>query len=294
MLKSTRAQENLFGWLFVMPAVLGFVAFVLVPGIAAVGLAFTKYRFISPPEFIGLANFVKIFTADKVFLKALTNSGIFWLFYVPIHLVVALFLAVILNEPLRGSKLFRSLYFVPYITPMVAISYIWLVVFDVNWGFLNYYLMRLGMPRIDWLGQAWPARAMVAFVQGWKTVGFPTLIFLAALQDVPQEIYESAQLDGATAWRRLLSITVPLISPSIFYMFVISTIASFQTFDVVYLMTQGGPGRATHLYAYNIYQMGFRSFRLGYGTALALVLFFILAIVTWINFRLQKRWVHYG
>jgi multiple sugar transport system permease protein len=282
------------GFLYIAPLILGIAAFQLFPIFVSVYISFTEWDGISQPQFVGVGNYVEMFTGDPLFLETLRNTIVFTLLAIPLTTILGFILALLCNRKLRGISLLRAAYFAPYITNVVAIGYIWYWIYNPERGFLNGLLSMVGIDGPAWLSSSTWALPAVVIVSVWQGAGYPMVIFLAGLQGIPKDLYEAAEIDGAGAWNRVRRITLPMLTPSLFFVLVTQFITSFQVFGVIYIMTQGGPGNATSVYIYYLYQTAFSFGKLGYASAMAWLLFAILAIVTYAQWRLQRRWVFYG
>lgn len=275
-------------YLFLLPALALLGVFFVWPAITAVQLAFYDYRVVSPAEFVGLDNFTHMLD-DPRFSTALANSGLFLVGMLPILVVVPLLLAVLVNLPLRGIKVFRLVYYLPVVTSMVAVAVAWNYVYHQR-GILNWLLTSLGLldqPVQYLLDSAWALPALV-LVESWKSLGYYMMIYLAGLQAVPRELYEAAEVDGAGPWRRLFSITVPMLRPYIAVVVVLAALDAMQVFTSVFVMTQGGPQDATLTLGYYIYDEAFRNFDMGYASAMGLVLWAILVVFSLVSYRLTR------
>jgi len=240
---------------------------------------------------VGLANYAKL-AADPLFHKVLLNSVYFVVGTIPPQTILALLLAVALNQKIHFRTFYRTAYFMPVVTSMVAVAMVWQWLYQPEFGVINSFLKMLGIAGPQWLfSDIWAMPAVIA-VGVWKNVGYSIVIFLAALQGVPEELYDAAKIDGAGPWSRFRHVTLAMISPSIFFVIVMSIIGSFQTFDSIYIMTQGGPANATMVIVYYLYQFAFQFYQMGYAAAVAYVLFVILFVVTLIQWRLRRRWVY--
>jgi putative chitobiose transport system permease protein len=275
-------------YLFLAPALVLLGVFFLWPAVTAVQLAFYDYRVVSPAEFVGLGNFAHMLH-DPRFSTALANSGLFLVGMLPILVVIPLLLAVLVNLPLRGIKIFRLAYYLPVVTSMVAVAVAWNYVYHQR-GILNWLLTSLGLldqPVQYLLDPGWALPALVV-VESWKSLGYYMMIYLAGLQSVPRELYEAAAVDGAGPWRRLRSITVPMLRPYIAVVMVLSALDAMQVFTSVFVMTQGGPQDRTLTLAYYIYDEAFRRFDMGYASAMGLVLWAILVVFSLVSYRLTR------
>lgn len=289
-LNRMQKSEALWGYLLIAPGTILLLVFVVLPVLAAGAISLTRWTLLTPPEFVGLENYSKLLP-DPVFHKVLLNTFYFTAASIPLGIVCSLGMAVALNQKIRGLAIFRTAYYLPVISASVAVSAVWMWLLDSNYGLINYVLTRLGLPAASWLNSTTWAMPAIILVTVWKNMGFNMIIYLAALQDVPQELYESARMDGAGRWKLFQHITLPMISPALFFTIITGVISSFQSFDLVYNMTDGGPARSTSLIGYYIWQQAFDFLRMGYGAAIAYVLFFFILVVTLIQWRARKRWV---
>lgn len=283
-------REAIWGYILITPAFIFVFIFVLIPVISAFCISFTEWNLINPPKFIGLDNYVNIFT-DSVAVNTLLNTLYFTFVSVPLSLALSLILAVLLNQKIRGLAFFRTAYYIPVISSTVAIAMVFLWIFDSNYGLMNHFLGFFGIDKIRWLTDQHYAMIAVIIVSVWRSLGFNIIIYLAALQDVPKGLHDAAVIDGASGMQEFLYIILPLISSSIFFTAITGFINSFQSFDLVYNMTQGGPARATYLIGYYIWEQAFKYLHMGYGSSIAFVLFIIILILTLIQWNLRKRWV---
>jgi len=255
-------------------------------------LALSSYDAISPPKFIGLDNFKKVLN-DKIFWISLKNSFLYTLYVVPISIVLSFLIAVGLNQNSKLIRFLRVFYFIPTVTSSVAIAFVWLWFFNPEYGLLNSFLRLFGIKTIYWLTDQKTALPALAITGIWGSLSYNIILFLAGLQNIPSTYYEAASLDGATSKDLLIHITIPLMTPIIFFVLIMQIIGAVQMFESVFIMTRGGPGYATHTLVYYIYRNGFNWFKMGYGTAISWVLYFILLILTIIQFNLQRKWVYY-
>ncbi len=293
-------REHLEGYLFISPWILGMVLFALGPILASFGLAFTRWNLFTEPEYVGWANFQKL-AHDPLFYKSVFNTIYYTVFAVPLGLVLALGLAMLVNHRLRGVNFFRTAFFLPNVVAGIAMLLLWKWLFDPNFGLINLFLDWTGLMAVfEWIGIGRPqwissrAGAMpgLVFMSIWG-LGGSMMIFLAGLQNIPRELIEAAELDGAGPWKRFRYVTVPLLTPTIFFLTMVGVIASLQVFNQAYVMTQGGPAHATLFYVLYLFQTAFERFQMGYACAMALVLFIITLIVSLIQLAMGKKWVHY-
>jgi multiple sugar transport system permease protein len=285
-------QEELIAYAFILPSLLGFVVFLVVPMVASLGISLYDWELLTPPKFVGLKNFATLFT-DRVFKDVVVNTVYYTFGLVPINLVVSLGLALWLNTKLRGLTLYRMAFFLPVVTVTVAVALIWRWMYEPRAGIIDVALRSVGLPGPAWLGDANWAMPALILMSVWKGFGYNMVLFLAGLQGIPVALYEAAMLDGASAWQRFWRITLPLLSPTVFLAVVLTVISSFQVFDQAYVMTNGGPAGATNTIVLYIYQNGFQFFRMGYASAIAWVLFGVIFVFTLLQMRLQGRWVQY-
>lgn len=262
--------------------------FLMLPVLATFVISFSSWNLSDSFAFNGIDNYKELFQ-DPVFLQVLRNTLYFTIVSVPIGIVLSLLLAVMLNQKLRFIRFYRAAFFIPVISSMVAVSVIWQWIYNPEYGLLNYALSWFGIDGPAWLTNPNWAMPTVIMTSIWKNLGFNMLIFLAGLQSISDSYYEAADIEGAKWYSKFWSITLPLLSPTTFFVTVMSIINSFQVFDTVYLMTQGGPARSTLVLVYYIFQNAFQYFQMGYASAMAYVLFFIVLIVTLIQFWRQKK-----
>lgn len=288
---SSRLQRrwNFWGYLFILPNFLGFLLFMLVPIIMALVFSFTNYDVISQMDFVGINNYVGLFTDDQ-FITSLLNTLWFAVLTVPTGVILALLLAVLFNRQIRGISIFRTFVFIPVITSMVAVSLVWSMLYEDNAGLLNTLLGYVGLGPVHWLTDTNIAMISIAIMSVWKGLGYNMTIFLAGLQGVPGELYEAATIDGATARQKFMKITVPMIAPTTYFVALMALIGSLQVFDQVWIMTQGGPVDATKTVAMYLYQYGFQFYKMGYACAAAYVLFILVFIVSLIQNISSKKW----
>lgn len=280
-------NQNLAAWIFILPALLGTFIFIIIPVICSFGLSFTSWDMLNPINFVGLENY-KLLFKDNLFYKILLNTIVFALSTSVLGVIIPLILAAILNSKIRGSEFYKTAYFLPFITPMVVIGIVWAWIFDPNIGFLNQVLHI----HINWLYDSKFAMPALIIVSVWKLIGYNMIIFLSALSSVSQSLFEAAKIDGANAYQTFKNVTIPLLSPTIFFVVIITAISSFQVFDLIYLMTQGGPFDSTNVLVYSIYKNAFEYFNIGKASAIAYVLFVIILILTLIQWYFRKKIVY--
>lgn len=288
-----RLQEHIYGWLFIMPVVIGVLLFQFYPILVSIYASMTNWTGLNNPSFIGADNYTRLLTADKFFNITMRNTIYYTLGSIPLSISLAMILALLCNRSMRMVYWYRTAFFAPNVTSTVAISLVWFWLYAPDVGLFNWLLSLAGIKGPAWLTSLTWAMPSVIVVGVWQSVGYPMLILLAGLQGIPESLYEAAKLDGADALRRFRRITLPLLTPSIFFLLITQFISSFQVFGLIYVMTQGGPANATNVYIYYLYQNAFAFGRLGYASAMAWVLFLIIAVITLLQWQLQKRWVFY-
>jgi ABC-type sugar transport system permease subunit len=285
--------EWIAGYLCILPALLVIGVFALFPVVYSLGLSLFRWDLVAPaPTFVGLRNFETLFASDE-FWQVLRNTLFFSVGTVGLIVVCSLSLALLLDIGLRGITFFRALFFIPHLTPMVAVAALWMFLYDPQQGLINAALGLVGLPGPGWLqSTTWSLPALI-LVKTWKVAGYYTVLFLAGLQSIPQELHEAARVDGASAWRRVRHITLPLLSPMTLFVVVIAVIGSFQDFDQVFVMTRGGPVNSTNVLVYYLYEQAFQNYRVGFGSAIAVLLLALLVCFTVVQLQLSRRWVHY-
>ncbi|RCW74885.1 carbohydrate ABC transporter permease [Saliterribacillus persicus] len=288
-------QENLSGYLFIAPMFLGTSALVLFPIIASLALSFTDWNFVAGfknASFVGLENFQALFSNDT-FLKSLKNNFII-LLAIPITLFVSLSIAVIINKYIYLKDFFKVIFFMPFISSVVAVAVVFRVLFHPSDGPINQLLMNLGINNPPgWISDISYALPSVMLIMIWTSIGFNLIIYLAGLQNIPIELYEAAQIDGASAWYQFTKITIPLVSPTTFLLLITGIISSFKIFDLIIVLTNGGPANSTITPVVYLYQQAFLELKTGYASSVALVMFIIILVITYFQFIGQKKWVNY-
>lgn len=286
--KKQVVKNNLVGLSFILPNFVGFTIFTLFPVICSLVLAFMKWNAFSPAEFVGLANFSKLLT-DTTFHISLWNTLKYTIVVVPATMVISLLLANLLNKKIPGVVFFRTAFFFPYITSLVAISAVWSMLFNPKVGPINQVLSHFMANPPGWLGSSDWALVVIMIVSVWRYMGYYMILYLAGLQGIPKELYEAADMDGAGKLRQFFSITIPSLRPTTFLVSVMLTINCFQLFDLVQVMTKGGPGRATSVLVYQIYTEGFTNYNFGYASAIAMVLLVLAVGLTVLQFAWNKK-----
>jgi len=283
-LSHARSQRRA-GWLMLTPALIHTGLWIAIPVLATLVLSFTDYSVFQPPSWIGLTNYIEIWN-DDVFRKATWNTVVYTFFTVPFSMAIAVVVAVFLNKKMRGRSAYRAAFFLPQVTATVAIAMVWLWMYNPQYGLFNGALAFFGIPGQAWLANPDWALSAVVLVGIWQGIGLKMLIYLAALQNIDENLYEAAAIDGASAVRQFFAITLPMLKPATFFVFVVSIIGAFQVFDLIYVLTNGGPANATTMMTYEVYRSAFQNFRMGMACAQSVVLFAFLLILTVVNRRL--------
>ena len=287
--------QNIYGYLFLTPWLIGFLGLFIGPGLTSLYLSLTKYDVLSPPEFIGFANYVKMFTDDPLFWPSLTRTAYYAGVGVPLGVLGSMFLAILLNNKIRALPAYRTLFFVPSLVPIVASVVLWKWLLNDDFGVINQGLRNLGMADPPgWFGDrrwAIPSLIMMGLWQGIG--GTRMIIFLAGLQGIPEELYEAASIDGASAWAKLWNVTLPLLTPTIFFNMILGIIGGLQTFTAAFVATEGGPGFATWFFSLHLYKQAFDYWNMGYAASLAWFFALIIVSLTIFQMRMSSRWVFY-
>jgi multiple sugar transport system permease protein len=281
------------GYIYGGPVIVAFLIFNLYPMALGLYLSFTNWDILRPPTFVGLRNWADLLKDDLLW-RAVLQTLYYAVTSVAGATVLSIALALLLNQRLKTIGFYRTFFFLPAVTSLVAIAMVWRWIYNTEFGVLNAFLGSLGINPVNWLGDPVLAMPAVILMSIWRSAGFNTVLFLAGLQGVPQEYYEAAEIDGASRWDRFRHITLPLISPTTFFVVVNGLIGSWQVFDQVYILTRGGPLLSTVTVVYLIYSNGFEWYKTGYASAMAYGLFLIIIVLTAIQFILQKRWVFYN
>jgi multiple sugar transport system permease protein len=288
------ASEERWAFAFIAPTLLGLVALSAGPILASLAISLTSWDLLRPPAFVGFDNFTDLL-ADRRFGRALGNTTFFVLTSVPIGTILALALAVALNRTIRGISFIRTMYFLPLVTSAIAVGLVWAWIYSPANGLLNQVLAAFGQPAQKWISDPFWAMPAIVAMSVWQGLPASTIIFLAGLQAIPSSLLDAASVDGAGRWARFRHVTLPLLTPSLFFTVILSLIGSFQVFDQVFVLSRpGAPTNATVTVVYFIYENGFRNFKMGYASAASWVLFLIVAVLTVVYFRAQRRLVHYG
>ena len=291
--KKSAAKKNLIAYSFILPNLIGFFIFTFIPILFSLFLSFCEWDSGNPIKFVGLQNFITLFTKDLSFRIALKNTIVYTLATVPLTLSLALALAMLMNKPLKGRVFFRSVLFFPYVASLVAVAVVWMALFNPDRGPVNGLLMAIGIqnpPR--WAASTTWALPTVIGLAVWKGMGYYMIVYLAALQGVPSDLYEAAALDGANKWKQFIHITWPSVTPTTFFILMMLMVASFKSYDIMYITTQGGPGEATKVLAYHIFNSAFVNSQFGYASAVAMTLLLIIMVVTLIQFKGEKKFTN--
>ena len=287
-----KRKECIVAFSMIAPNLIGLAVFMVIPTFVSILISFTDWNLLNAADFIGIANFKELFS-DPLFWKTLLNTVVYVFWKVPFNILISLILAVLINQQMYGRTFFRAILFLPIIASSVSVALLWQPLFDITNGMLNKILNSVGLPSSTWIYNPKTSMMSVIIVALWKELGYYMVMFLAGLQSIPSSYYEAAAIDGANPVRKFLFITVPLISPTTFFVLIISVIGSFQIFDLTTVLTSGGPANSTNTLVMYVYQAGFKFFRMGYASALSTILFIIILIFTIIQNQLAKRWVHY-
>jgi multiple sugar transport system permease protein len=293
-----RRREIIAALLFLLPNLLGFAIFTAGPLLTSLGISFVEWNLLTPPQWLGLENYIGLLSDDD-FWSSLRATAYYIVGSVPLGVGIALLLAMALNQKIRGISFYRTIYFIPVVSSMIAVALMWRWMYNPTSGILNYMLdnlfdfLHLPLTAPDWLQSRVWAMPAIILMSVWKGLGYNMVLFLAGLQGIPRHLYEAAEIDGATTWYKFRHVTLPLLTPTTFFIVVISLIGSFQIFEQAYIMTQGGPARATVTTVYYIYENGFQWYKMGYASAVAWVLFALILLVTLIQWKYQDRWVFY-
>jgi multiple sugar transport system permease protein len=286
-------QQTIEGYACILPWLVGFLCFVAGPMLASFVISFLDWSLLAPPEWAGLDNYARL-VKDPLFYTVLYNTAFISFLSVPLQLAVALLIALGLNEKMRGVNVYRTIFYLPSQMPVVASALLWLWVFNPEFGLANALLTTIGLTPLRWLFDPDLSKPSIVLITLWGGIGTPLIIFLAGLQGVPASLHEAASIDGAGAFARFRHVTLPLLSPIIFFNLIIGVIASFQAyFTLVFITTQGGPANSSLIFILYIYLKAFRDFDMSYAATLATVLFLIVLVLTGINFALARFWVHY-
>ena len=284
-------RDTLRGYLFIMPVVLGLLIWTFGPMLASAYYSLTDYKIIGVPEFIGFQNYIDLFN-DKAFIQSLSVTVRFGLMFVVFSQIVGLGLAVLLTQKVRGLTVFRTIFYLPIIVPAAASAVLWKYLYNKEFGPIDSVLQAFGLKPINWLGSTESALFALVIMSVWASA-VTTIIYVAGLQNIPEDLLDSAKIDGANSFKRFVYITIPMLSPTIFFNVVTGVIGAFQFFVPAFIMTQGGPAKSTYFYNYNLYEKAFKWLEMGYASAMAWVLFAIIIVMTLMIFRSSPLWVYY-
>lgn len=294
--QKNKFKDNLWGYIFILPNLIGFLVFSLGGLLFSIYMSFTDWNLLAGVEkakFIGLENYIKMFTTDAWFRVAMLNSFLL-LLIIPIQVILAMVLAAVLNKGIFGRAPVRALFFAPYVTSSVAIAAVWRTLFHPTQGPINVLLIALGLENPPlWLSDLYWALPAYAIIVIWQSLGYHILLYIAGIQNIPSDLYEAAEVDGASKVGQFFRITLPLLSPTTFLIVILSIIGSMQSWSLIQILTRGGPGKATYTLAYYIYDASFKLYKSGYGAALSMILMIIILIITLVQWQGQNKWVNY-
>ena len=280
-------QKYSIAYVFIAAPILSLIVFLFIPMVVSLWWSLNDYSGLTAAKFVGLNNYIQLITHDKIFLKSLANSSLFVLLGMSIGPTLGLITALLLNQNVRLRSLFRTAYYLPVMTSLVVVATIWVMLYNQN-GLFNTILQSFGLPRVGWLSDPRYSLVSIVIASVWQGFGFETVVFLAALQSIPRELYEAAMMDGAGTWAQFRYITLPSLRPVILFVYIIGIIGSYQVFDQVFVMTSGGPVYSTSTIVYYLYDK-FRDLRLGYSSAIAYILFAILVVFSYLQMRLSRE-----
>lgn len=289
---STFWQDTLRGYLFILPVVLGLLIWTFGPMLASAYYSLTDYKIVDTPEFVGIQNFVELLTEDKDFGRSLSVTIRYALMFVVLGQIVGLALAVLLTQKVRGLTFFRTFFYLPIIVPYAASAVLWKYLYNKDYGPINGFIQSVGLPQINWLGSPESALFALVLMSVWANA-VTTIIYVAGLQQIPEELTDAAKIDGANGIQRFVRVTMPMLSPTIFFNVVTGVIGAFQFFVPAFIMTGGGPVKSTYFYNYNLYEKAFQWLEMGYASAMAWVMFAIIIVLTLLIFRSSPLWVYY-
>lgn len=290
--RSYKNEDTITGWLMVSPWIIGFLVFFLGPMISSLVLSFMEWDLISPPEFVGINNYVEMFVVDPLAMHSLRITLTLAFFSIPINIVIGLAIAMLLNTKIKGLAIFRTIYYLPAVLAGVAVALLWRWIFSSEFGLLNLGLSLIGIEGPAWLSNKTTALPSFVIMRIWG-VGAMMVIYLAGLQSIPTEYYEAAEIDGANWFQRTFKITLPLLTPTIFFQLIVGLIFTMQIFTEPLMMTNGGPANATLFYILYLYRQAFQYFNMGYASALAWLFFLVVLLLTLFTFRSARSWVYY-
>ncbi len=291
--RTLRKKGKWTGFFYVLPWLIGFLVFQLYPFLASFFYSFTNYTLLNNPSYVGMKNYIRLFTIDKQFILSMKITGLYTIMAIPIKIAMALAIAMILNTKVKGIGIYRSLYYLPSILGgSVAVSVLWRVLF-MHDGIINHKLSLFSIPAIDWLTNPHIALCTLSLLQVWQ-FGSAMVIFLAALKQIPKELYEAAEVDGASPWKRFWSITLPQVSSVLFFNLIMQTIQALQNFTSAFVITNGGPMKKTYIIGMKLYDDAFKYYNVGYACAESWILFLVILLLTLLVFKSSSAWVYYA
>ncbi len=293
MIRRKKRKSNIYGFLFASPWIIGLLLFYAFPLLASIYFSFTTYSILQPGEFIGLDNYKQLMN-DDIFWKSVYNTIYFAILFVPLSIIMGVSLAMMLNMKIKGMAIYRTIYFLPTLVPHVALAVLWMWLLNPGFGLVNGFLDTIGIQGPAWLGSETWSKPSLILMSLWG-IGQAVVIYLAGLADIPQDYYDAADVDGANWFKKTFHITLPLLTPVIFFNLIMGVIGAFQQFTLPYALTQGSgkPANSLTFYVMYLYDNGFKFFKMGYASAMAWILFVVIMILTSIIFITSKRWVHY-
>lgn len=290
-MKRKDVMENIAGYLFILPSTILLLAFIIYPLISSFYNSFTSWNLITDARFVGLKNYTEL-VKDGEFWKSLGNTLLYAVIIIPFSLVFGFVLAFLIQKPGRMNVIYRTMYFIPRVTSMVAMSSVWLFLYNPQYGFFNTVLSRLGLPTVRWLNEPSSALISVAIIIIWRTIGYATVLFLSGLQNISQSVLEAAELDGVKGLKRIRYIDLPLVSPTSFMLLILITIDSLKLFTTIDVMTQGGPANSTQNLVVMLYRYAFQKYQIGYASAVSVILFILILAINMLQMRLEKKVVY--
>jgi multiple sugar transport system permease protein len=290
-MSARKRAEYIAGYLFILPQLLGILVFAIIPVIAVIGLTFFEWSIVGIPKFVGFANYMDQIASDDMH-KAVINTLYYTVLTIPFQLIFALLLSIAVNH-IKGKVIYRCIYFSPVVTNSVAVSMVWMWLYNGEFGVLNLLLKNIGVQGPNWIVDMEWVMPSIAVMSIWQGVGYYMVLFLSGLQGIPNVYYEAAKIDGASGFAQFRHITLPMLSSTTFFIVIMAIIGSFQVFDQTFIMTNGGPAKASYCLVLHIYQNAFQFFKMGIATTASVMLFILILIVTLVQFKLQKKWVYY-
>lgn len=281
-------KENVTGYLFIFPAAILLIAFVIYPLFASLYNSFTSWNLIFPRKFIGIRNYIEMFQSDE-FWQSILNTFLYALIIIPFSMVIGFVLAFLIRKPSKANVVYRTIYITPMVTSMVAMSAVWLFLYNPQYGLMNTIIETLGGTGKRWLNEPETALVALSVILIWKNIGYTAVLFLGGLQNIPKSVTEAAELDGVTGLKRIRHIDLPLISPTSFMLLILLTIDTLKLFTTIDVMTQGGPAGTTENLVVMLYKYGFQNNRIGYASAISVMLFLLIVVVNLIQMRLEKK-----